>query len=604
MAVKSSTPAHLHTLTNLKEALVPHKRIRVVPMSPLNRIPSLPKRFAQIKADLVSSNETAIADSWSRVLTQLRQEVAAIAEATSPVIPTIDFQDLDTPARRDAFLCDLRVRGSAVIRKVVPEEEAVAMKRDLDTYIADNPHSRSSSSNDSQLYELYWSLAQLKARAHPNMLKTQTFVMNGCWHHSNLAATLSGGDGRDSREGLVDSRRRITTNFPVTYADRVLVVHRRSRAQDTPRIEPCLPVKAHVDGGSVERWEADGYGGRSPKGTYREIFTGHWEDWDPWDSSSRLNATSDLYNGATSCSVFRMFQGVLSLGTGDRHQDLSSSSSPPPMAICALPLKLVTAYWLLRPFFSPSKPWVGKGQRAADFLDPSNWDLTPSQSPILHGAQPCHSQELNALLHPHLLLDRTLVPVPPLRPGDYVLFHPDVAYSMTPSLPVPMSTPAQTPPPTPQHSTGSSPIFSRSPSPSSPSWSSSPATLSSSTNPTSSAEAATAATTTTLLYIPACPLTQTNALFLARQRKAFLLGFPGPDFAVSGGGGAGGGGESFHMGRPGVQEVNEAGGEAALRATGLLAWDEDDATAEGGEAERLVLATANGILFPDSFEVR
>lgn len=56
------------------------------------------------------------------------------------------------------------------------------------------------------------------------------------------------------------------------------------------------------------------------------------------------------------------------------------------------------------------------------------------------------------------------------------------------------------------------------------------------------------------------------------------------------------------MGRPGVQEVNEAGGEAALRATGLLAWDEDDAT--GGEGERLVLATANGILFPDSFAVR
>lgn len=576
MAVKSSTPAH--TLTNLKEA--PHKRIRVVPMSPPNSIPSLPKRFAQVKADLVSSNETAIAESWSRLLTQLRHEVAAIAEAKSPVIPTIDFQDLDAPVRRDAFLEDLKVRGSAVIRNVVPEDEALAMKRDLDTYIADNPHSRSSSPNDSQLYELYWSLAQLKARAHPNMLRAQTFVMNGCWHHSALAATSSGGGSRDS---LVDSRTRITTNFPVAYADRVLLFHKRDRAQETPKIEPCVPVRAHVDGGSVERWEPDGYGGRSQKGTYREIFTGHWENWDPWDSSSRLNATSDLYNGASTCSVFRMFQGVFSLGTGDRQQD---SSSSPPMAICALPVRLVTAYWLLRPFFSPRKPWVGKGQRAADFLDPSNWDLTPSQSPILHGAQPCHSQELNALLHPHLLLDRTLVPVPPLRPGDYVLFHPDVAYSMNPSLPVPMSTPAQTPPPTPQHSTGSSPIFSRSPSPSSPTWSSSPATPSSTTH---------SSTATTLLYIPACPLTQTNALFLARQRKAFLLGFPGPDFA-------GGGGESFHMGRPGVQEVNEAGGEAALRATGLLAWDEDDATE--GEAERLVLATANGILFPDSFEVR
>lgn len=573
MALKSSTPKHI--LTNLKEA--PHKRMRVIPMSPQDGIPSLPKRFAQVKADLVSSNEKAVAESWSRLLRQLRQEVAAVAEAKCTVIPTIDFQDLEAPATRGAFLDELRFRGTAVIRNVVPEDEARAMKRDLDTYIADNPHTRASSPSDSQLYELYWSLAQLKARAHPNMLKAQTFVMNNCWHHSTLPAAPSVGEGV---EGPVDSRTRITTNFPVAYADRVLISHRGRTVNEPPKSQLSLPAKAQVDGGSVERWEADGYGGRSQRGTYREIFTGHWEDWDPWNHSTRLNTTSDLYNGANTCSVFRMFQGVFSLGTGERHQD-SSPSPPPssPMAVCALPVRLVTAYWLLRPFFSPRKPWVGKGQRAADFLDPSNWELTPSQSPILHGAQPCHSQEINALLHPHLLLDRTLVPVPPLRPGDYVLFHPDVAYAINPSPSIPAPPTAQTPPPTPQRSRRSSLFSSRSPSPSS----------------TSSSATSSLSTATTLLYIPACPLTQTNALFLARQRKAFLLGFPGPDFA-------GGGGESFHMGRPGVQEVNEAGGEAALRATGLLAWDEDDAT--GGEAERMVLATANGILFPDSFAVR
>ncbi|KAK2598584.1 hypothetical protein N8I77_011984 [Diaporthe amygdali] len=569
MAVKSSTPTHL--LTNLKEAS--HKRIRVFPMSPQDGIPSLPKRFAQVKADLVSSNEAAVAASWGRLLKQLREEVAIIAEANRTVIPTIDFQDLEAPPQRNIFLDELKIRGAGVIRNVVPEDEALIMKSDLNAYIADNPHTRASSPKDPHLYELYWSLAQLKARAHPNMLKAQKFAMNGCWHHSIASGTSSGGDGVDT---LVDSRTRITTNFPVAYADRVHISHRSP--QEAQRFPPSLPLKAQIDGGSVERWEADGYGGRSQRGTYREIFTGHWENWDPWDSSTRLNTTSDLYNGASTCSVFRMFQGIFSLGTADLQQ--SSSSSLPtqsPMAICALPVRLVTAYWLLRPFFSPRKPWVGKGQRAADFLDQSNWDLTTSQSPILHGAQPCHSQEINALLHPHLLLDRTLVPVPPLRPGDYVLFHPDVAYAMTPTLPTPPSATEQTPPPTPQRS--------RRPSSSCSSSSSAPP---SSTTPSST-------TSTTLLYIPACPLTQTNALFLARQRKAFLLGFPGPDFA-------GGGGESFHMGRPGVQEVNEAGGEAALRATGLLAWDEDDATE--GEAERTVLAAANGILFPDSFAVR
>jgi hypothetical protein len=95
-----------------------------------------------------------------------------------------------------------------------------------------------------------------------------------------------------------------------------------------------------------------------------------------------------------------------------------------------------------------------------------------------------------------------------------------------------------------------------------------------------------------VLYLPACPLTQTNALYLCRQRKAFLLGYPGPDFAN------GSRGESNHVGRPGVQEVNEAGGDDGLRAMGLLPWEEDDAT---DEEQKRVLGMANGILFPDQY---
>jgi hypothetical protein len=95
------------------------------------------------------------------------------------------------------------------------------------------------------------------------------------------------------------------------------------------------------------------------------------------------------------------------------------------------------------------------------------------------------------------------------------------------------------------------------------------------------------------MYLPACPLTQTNALYLARQRKAFLLGSPPPDFG-------GGRGESEHAGRPGVQDVNDAGGDDGLRAMGLLPWDEEEADTD---AEREVLAMANGILFPDLYDM-
>lgn len=100
------------------------------------------------------------------------------------------------------------------------------------------------------------------------------------------------------------------------------------------------------------------------------------------------------------------------------------------------------------------------------------------------------------------------------------------------------------------------------------------------------------------MYLPACPLTQTNALYLARQRKAFLLGLPGPDFFD--GSGAGSRGESELAGRAGVREVGDAGGDDGLRAMGLLPWDEEEADSD---AEREVLAMANGILFPDLYDM-
>ena len=65
-----------------------------------------------------------------------------------------------------------------------------------------------------------------------------------------------------------------------------------------------------------------------------------------------------------------------------------------------------------------------------------------------------------------------------------------------------------------------------------------------------------------VLYIPACPLTPINAEALARQRDTFLSGVPGPDFP-------GGKGESEHIGRPGLDEVESWTGEEGLRAMGL-----------------------------------
>lgn len=438
-----------------------------------------------------------------------------------------------------------------MIRSVIPSDDAGAWVRTLEDYLADNPHTEASPPEDPDLYELFWSHAQLNGRAHPNMLTVQKFLMDGCWHQSEPPSSPAG-----------DSCARLSTSFPVTYADRLQIIRARSATTSkTRRSDVSSYVNARLDGGSEGNCEADGYGGMN--GTYSKIWSGRWEEYDPWDSTARLDDMNGLCHGEDTGSVFRMFQGILplSLEPGGRTD----------MRMSSLPLRLATAYWVLRPFFSPKQFMLSEELDAEEFRDPSNWTMETPQSSPLPGAATCHSQELNSILHPHLQLEKTLASLPPLNPGDYIVWHPDLIYSN--------STPSCSTPKGHLHASPQTANHKISPQ-SRPHQSKPPASSSAST----------------LLHIPACPLTHSNALFLARQRKAFLLGLPGPNFTFTDVGSRAEIGESCHLGRPGVQEVYETGGEEALRAMGLLAWEEQDAVDEG---EKVVLELANRVLFPD-----
>lgn len=231
------------------------------------------------------------------------------------------------------------------------------------------------------VYELYWSPSQILARAHPNLLRTQAFLMSH-WHSVNKSA-------------------RISTSHPVTYADRL-----RIRQPG----DVGFALGPHIDGGSCERWEENGYG---RGGVYNQIFRGNWEAYDPWESSCRLPVVSDLYNGAGGCSMFRMFQGWLSMSdTGAGEGTLMVN----PL------LGKATAYFLLRPFFRPKRNHADLGSA---FLDANNWDFESKTTSVLQGAVPSNCQELNDALHPHLSLESTMIHVPQVRPGDYVAWHCD-----------------------------------------------------------------------------------------------------------------------------------------------------------------------------------
>lgn len=104
-----------------------------------------------------------------------------------------------------------------------------------------------------------------------------------------------------------------------------------------------------------------------------------------------------------SCSAFRSLQGWLSMshtGTGEGTLRLVPE------------LKLSTAYQLLRPYF---------------ILNEQFDDVTP----LFPGATPGSLQFLPTdELHPHLFMEKSMVGIPPVKPGDYVFWHCDLVHEV------------------------------------------------------------------------------------------------------------------------------------------------------------------------------
>ncbi|KAF2737129.1 DUF1479-domain-containing protein [Polyplosphaeria fusca] len=455
----------------------------------------LAPEYATLKARLIQGNESQIRHSWERLLRHLREEIPIIVEQGSKIIPEINFNDIDNAP--SSFSEELKKRGVAVVRGVVSESEALEWKADLKEYIRQNPQTRAFPADQPQVFELYWSRTQLLARAHPNLMRAHRFLLS-YWHSKDPSALVS-------------------MQHPISYADRL-----RMRLPGDAK----FALGPHVDGGSVERWDERGYG---RGGVYESIWKGEWEKFDPWEASCRLPVVSDLHQGVGACSAFRMFQGWLSLST--------TSAFEGTLLVNPL-LAKATAYYLLRPFFSP-KRGVNPGAQStsealsnsADFLATDNWEMDPTPTSWLQGATPGHGQELSYLLHPHLDLQQSMIHMPTVKPGDYVAWHCDTIHAVD------------------KLHEGKS--------------------------------------DSSVLYIPACPLTEQNASYLGRQRDCFIKGIPSPDFG-------GGVGESEHVGRVRVEEMEMLVGAAGAEAMGLTPWNDVESYLTGGQRE--VLNRANKIL--------
>lgn len=143
----------------------------------------LPPRFSDLKREIIGVHGDAILASWMRLLKHLgEQTIPGVEELGPQSVPEVDFATIvenkgDLPDEKRILLerC-----GTIVIRGLFSEEQALSWKQSVRDYVKANPATRGFPADDIQVYELYWSKAQLEARSHDNMLLVQS-ALNRVW---------------------------------------------------------------------------------------------------------------------------------------------------------------------------------------------------------------------------------------------------------------------------------------------------------------------------------------------------------------------------------------------------------------------------------------
>ncbi|CAK5269425.1 unnamed protein product [Mycena citricolor] len=351
----------------------------------------LPPRFADLKREIASANpnfEQNLTRAWGELLVELEKATSDIAAQGSSYIPQVHFADLDKLTAEQ--IADIKRKGTVVIRDVVDDDKARGWKTSLEEFVKANPQVEGwPETGAKQFFQLYWTKAQIEARAHPNMLKSIAWLNN--LYHTN---------GSSPPEG-------VDLSTPLAYADRFRI---RNPGGVWDRHPP------HVDGGSIERWEDE-----KLRVCFADILSGAWRNHDPYALEPRLEARTSLYNRPNQSSVFRTFQGWLAISKTGPHQG----------TLKVFPsLILSNAYIIMRPFFRPIVP-LG----SPDILAAKNWvfDLSSSEFPGIFtraGDKGFHGPRPSDELHPHLLLNQTMTSIPDVNPGDTVFWHCDVVHAV------------------------------------------------------------------------------------------------------------------------------------------------------------------------------
>lgn len=158
----------------------------------------------------------------------------------------------------------------------------------------------------------------------------------------------------------------VSLSNPLSYADRL-----RIRLPGDSK----FALGPHIDGGGVEKWECPSF-----RGVFKSILQeSEWEKHDAWSlgtGAERISAQTDMYGGGGQCSVFRPWQGWLSLSETRANEG----------TLRVLPnLKEVSAYIMLRPFFKPKSDAgapTESNSASKDYLSAENWEVSLDGSQV------------------------------------------------------------------------------------------------------------------------------------------------------------------------------------------------------------------------------
>ena len=224
--------------------------------------------IANFKKKIINNPE-ALQKSYERLTKVLAEELPQIGPDS---IAEIDFADLQQNEGQfdELALAKLKKSGVLIVRKIFSTEQAEQWNKELIDYLESNGKT-ALKPKSLNLHDSYWSKPQIQARHHPNMILLQK-ALNGLWN---------------KKAGIDDC---VDLTKLLTYNDRL-------RMRNPGHHSFLYP---HLDNGTISRWSDS-----VSQETFKQIFDGQWEDYDPFCVNGRGFTRFD-----GTCTFFRYFKKI------------------------------------------------------------------------------------------------------------------------------------------------------------------------------------------------------------------------------------------------------------------------------------------------------